>query len=432
MDITINPSDGVPIYRQIANQIRYMVASGLLKPGEEIPSVRGLALRLKVTPNTVVKAYHELESAGVLEKRPGAGTYVKAGPTPLAKQERDRIIEQRIDTLLAEGHQRASRQTSCSTRSAGGRRPWTRNRRRRSVTGSMVEVNGLSRRFNGTLALDEVSYRAGEAKVYGLVGANGAGKTTLIKHLLGLFRAKSGSVRMFGLDPVRNPVQVLRRTGYLSEERELPEWMLVEELMRYTQAFHPNWDMEYANRLLETFELDSRMKILELSRGMRAQVGIVAAVAHRPDLLILDEPSSGLDAVVRKDILDAMVRAVADDGRTVLFSSHLLDEVERMADHVTMIHQGRVVLDGSLENVRGAHERAQIRFLTGWSGRRRSKMLCRWKGTVAPGAWSTRGRGTGRASVEARGGEVVQSREATLEEIFVARVGRAPNNAEAA
>jgi len=105
MDITINLSDGVPIYRQIANQIRYMVASGLLEPGEEIPSVRGLALRLKVTPNTVVKAYDELESAGVLEKRPGAGTYVKAGPTPLAKQERDRIIDQRIDVLLAEGHQ---------------------------------------------------------------------------------------------------------------------------------------------------------------------------------------------------------------------------------------------------------------------------------------------------------------------------------------
>lgn len=105
MDITINLSDGVPIYRQIANQIRYMVASGLLEPGEEIPSVRGLALRLKVTPNTVVKAYHELESVGVLEKRPGAGTYVKAGPTPLAQQERERIIEQRIDGLLAEGHQ---------------------------------------------------------------------------------------------------------------------------------------------------------------------------------------------------------------------------------------------------------------------------------------------------------------------------------------
>lgn len=310
---------------------------------------------------------------------------------------------------------------------------WTKNRRRRSVTGSMIEVDRVSRRFGGTLALDEVSYQAGEPKVYGLVGANGAGKTTLIKHLLGLLRAKSGSVRMFGLDPVRNPVEVLRRIGYLSEDRELPEWMRVEELMRYTQAFHPNWDMEYALQLLGNFELDSREKILELSRGMRAQVGIVAAVAHRPDLLILDEPSSGLDAVVRKDILDAMVRAVADDGRTVLFSSHLLDEVERMADHVTMIHQGRVVLDGSLESVRGLHARVQIRFTDRLE-----------RPPTIDHALSVQGDGRSwdvvhdepaesfRASVQAQGGEVVDSREATLEEIFVARVGRTPTNAEAA
>lgn len=105
MDITINLKDGLAIYRQIANQIRYLVASGLLEPGEEIPSIRALALRLKVTPNTVVKAYRELEWAGVLEKRAGAGTYVKADPTPLAKRERDRIVEQRIDALLAEAHQ---------------------------------------------------------------------------------------------------------------------------------------------------------------------------------------------------------------------------------------------------------------------------------------------------------------------------------------
>jgi len=175
------------------------------------------------------------------------------------------------------------------------------------------------------------------------------------------------------------------------------------------------------------------MKILELSRGMRAQVGIVAAVAHRLDLLILDVPSSGLDPVVRRDILDAMVRAVADDGRTVLFSSHLLDEVERMADHVTMIHQGRVVLDGTLESVRSAHARAQIRF-----GDRMERP------PVIEGALSVEGEGrswsvihdgpTGRfnASVARHQGEVVKSREATLEEIFVARVGRAPDSAEAA
>src|SRR5688500_19130660 len=172
---------------------------------------------------------------------------------------------------------------------------------------------------------------AGQA--YVLVGANGACKTPLLKHLLGLLRAQTGSVRVFGLDPVRDPVGVLGRVGYLSEERELPEWMRVDELMRYTQAYHPTWDASYARELLETFALDPAKKIKELSKGMRAQAGLIAAVAHRPQLLILDEPSSGLDAVVRRDILDAIVRAVADDGRTVIFSSHLLGEVERMSDH---------------------------------------------------------------------------------------------------
>ena len=105
MDITISVADGVPIYRQIVNQIRYMVASGLLEPGEEIPPIRTLALQLKVTPNTIVKAYDELESAGIVRKRRGAGTYVSEGPSPLARRERNRIIEQRVDALLAEAHQ---------------------------------------------------------------------------------------------------------------------------------------------------------------------------------------------------------------------------------------------------------------------------------------------------------------------------------------
>jgi ABC-2 type transport system ATP-binding protein len=220
---------------------------------------------------------------------------------------------------------------------------------------NLVEVRDVSRRFGDTVALDGVSFSATGGQVYGLVGANGAGKTTLLKHILGLLRARSGSVRVFGLDPVSNPVEVLARVGYLSEERDLPEWMRIHELMRYTQAFHPTWDEAYAARLLRQFGLDEEKKVGSLSKGMRAQVGLVAAVAHRPELLVLDEPSSGLDPVVRQDILDAIVRTVADDGRTVLFSSHLLDEVERMSDHVTMIHDGRVVLEGTLEGVRGAH-----------------------------------------------------------------------------
>ena len=188
----------------------------------------------------------------------------------------------------------------------------------------VVDVNGLSRSFGGKTALEGVSFRATAGQVYGLVGANGAGKTTLLRHLLGLLRADIGSVRVFGLDPVRDPVGVLGRVGYLSEERDLPEWMRIDELMAYTQAFHPTWDSSYARELIETFGLDPSKTIKALSKGMRAQAGLVAAVAHRPELLILDEPSSGLDAVIRRDILDAIVRTVTDDGRTVIFSSHLL------------------------------------------------------------------------------------------------------------
>src|SRR6185503_14182448 len=228
---------------------------------------------------------------------------------------------------------------------------------------SVVDVNNLSRTFGDKAALDDVSFSATAGQVYGLVGANGAGKTTLLKHLLGLLRAATGSVRVFGLDPVRDPVGVLGRVGYLSEERELPEWMRIDELLAYTQAYHPTWDPSYARELLETFGLDPSKKVKELSRGMRAQAGLVVAVAHRPELLILDEPSSGLDAMVRRDILDAIVRTVADDGRTVIFSSHLLEEVERMSDHVTMIHQGRVALSGPVDDVRRGCQRSRVRFV---------------------------------------------------------------------
>jgi len=297
----------------------------------------------------------------------------------------------------------------------------------------VIDVNDLSRSFGGKTALDCVSFSASAGQVYGLVGSNGAGKTTLLKHLLGLWRATTGSVRVFGLDPVRDPVGVLSRVGYLSEERDLPEWMRVDELMSYTQAYHPTWDTAYARELLNTFGLDPAKKIKELSKGMRAQAGLIAAVAHRPQLLILDEPSSGLDAVVRRDILDAVVRAVADDGRTVIFSSHLLDEVERMSDHVTMMQSGRVTLSGALDDVRGSYQRSRVHFVDHFDSPPVLDTALVMEGGGR--AWSVIHSGSieqFRRSVVARGGEIIESRDATLEEIFLARAGRTRQQAEAA
>ncbi len=162
-------------------------------------------------------------------------------------------------------------------------------------------------------------------------------------------------MRVFGLDPVAEPVAVLSRIGYLSEENDLPGWMRVEELMRYTRAFYPAWDDAYAEELRQAFALELTAKVRNLSKGQKARLGLLIALAYRPELLVLDEPSSGLDPIVRRDILGAVIRTIADEGRTVLFSSHLLDEVEQVADHVTMISHGSIVLSASLDALKESH-----------------------------------------------------------------------------
>jgi ABC-2 type transport system ATP-binding protein len=300
------------------------------------------------------------------------------------------------------------------------------------MTDCIVEVSGLSRQFGKMQALHDLNLQLQPGLVYGLVGANGAGKTTLIKHLLGLLKAQQGSVRVFGLDPVKYPVEVLSRIGYLSEDRDLPEWMSVSEFVHFTAGYYPTWDHAYATELIATFGLNTDKKIKQLSKGMRAQVGLVAAVGHRPDLLLLDEPSTGLDAIVRKDILNAIIRTVADDGRTVVFSSHLLDEVEMMSDHVLMIHQGNLVLQGELDAIRQQHQLMIVHSDT--------QNLEPWaiKGVLSAqrsgNEWTIVSNGRSevvRQTLVGLGCEICRVRAANLQEIFLARVGRSrqPENA---
>lgn len=292
-----------------------------------------------------------------------------------------------------------------------------------STASSLVSVNRLTRRFDDKVALDDISLQVPRGGVFGLIGGNGAGKTTLIRHLLGMLKAQSGSVRVFGLDPVANPVEVLGRIGYLSEDRDLPNWMRVSELIRYTQAFYPAWDSTYAKELLEAFDLDPKASVRSLSRGQRARAGLLIALAHRPELLVLDEPSSGLDPVVRRDILGSIIRTIADDGRTVFFSSHLLDEVERVADRVAIIHHGKISLAATMDEIKESHRRMTLRFREPMS-----------KAPSLIGTLTTEGGGSEwtyicsgesgqlRHAAEALGAQVVEETSLTLDEIFVSRV----------
>jgi ABC-2 type transport system ATP-binding protein len=229
---------------------------------------------------------------------------------------------------------------------------------------AVVSIANLSRSFGSKTVLNDISLHVPKGGVFGLVGENGAGKTTLIKHILGLLRAESGTVRVFGDDPVSSPVSVLGRIGYLSEQPDLPGWMRVDELIRYTRAFYPGWDAAYAEELRVQFGLNPSARLKTLSKGQKAKAGLLAAQAHRPELLLLDEPSSGLDPIVRRDILEAVIRTVAGEGRTVFFSSHLLEEIERVSDQIAMLHQGKIVLCGSLDEIKAQHRRFTLHFET--------------------------------------------------------------------
>ncbi len=290
---------------------------------------------------------------------------------------------------------------------------------------SVIEITNLHRSFGGIQALKGISLTVPPGQVFGLVGENGAGKTTMIKHILGLLKVQSGIVRVFGRDPVVDPVGVLSRIGYLSEQSDLPGWMSITELLRYTQAWYPTWDRTHADELLHKFKLDPAQKCNTLSQGQRAKTGLALALAQRPDLLILDEPSSGLDPLVRRDILEAILRGEADKGRTVLFSSHLLDEIESVSDKVAMMHQGEIVLCRSLAEIKQSHYRLSIRLAKALIGK-----------PDIPGAFLIEGSGKdwtavidgepGRAQayLEHINGQIQRADRLSLDEVFIARVGR--------
>ena len=299
-----------------------------------------------------------------------------------------------------------------------------------STNTTVIQIRNLTRCYGSKVALNQVSLDVPRGIVLGLVGANGAGKTTLIKHTLGLLRAQRGSVRVFGLDPVRSAVQVLGRLGYLSEDRDLPPWMSVAELLRYSRAFYPRWDTAYAEELRRRFQLPDPARLRHLSKGELAKAGLLVALAHRPELLVLDEPSSGLDPIVRREMLEAVVRSVADEGRTVLFSSHLLDEIARVSDRVAMLAQGRLVLAGALHEILESHHRLVVRLPAGLSNPAALPGVLSIAG--GPIEWTlicNGGADALRASLCQAGGEVREDSEATFEEIFHARV--APVSASA-
>src|SRR5947209_1834674 len=212
-----------------------------------------------------------------------------------------------------------------------------------------VETRNLGRTFGKFEAVKGVDLTVLKGTVFGLLGVNGAGKSTIIKMIVGHLRPTSGQIRVLGRALEEDLIEIRRRVAYVSENRYLYEWMTVAESIKFTRAFHDTWDDRKAADLLKRFSLPPEKKIKQLSRGNRARLCLLLALAYNPELIILDEPTSGLDPIVRRDFIENIVSEISEAGKTVLFSSHIVEEVERVADYVGIINDGEMLLVNSID-----------------------------------------------------------------------------------
>lgn len=227
-----------------------------------------------------------------------------------------------------------------------------------------VVIQNCTKLFRNQFAVNNLSLTVKPGTIYGLVGDNGAGKTTTIKMMLGLLPPNHGSISVLGLNPEKDRVELMKRIGYVSENREMYDWMTISEILWFNAQFYSNWDDALVQETLKSMDLNPKQKIKHLSRGMRAKVALLLAMGHKPDLLILDEPSSGLDPLVRREILEQIVSIIQSEGRTVFFSSHQIDEVERVADQVGILCEGNLIRDESLDSLKNSTRRIRV----AWDG----------------------------------------------------------------
>jgi ABC-2 type transport system ATP-binding protein len=227
---------------------------------------------------------------------------------------------------------------------------------------AVIETEKLTKSYGEHRGIIDVDLTVNQGEVFGFLGPNGAGKTTTIRTALDLIRPTSGRALVFGIESSVDPVAIHRRIGYIPGEFTLYDRLTGGQTIQYFANLRGGVDAAYQRSLIERFDIDPKRKYKELSKGNKQKIGLVIALQHQPELLILDEPTSGLDPLVQQSFYE-LVREARDEGRTVFLSSHILSEVERTADRVAIIREGRLVKVGSVESLRDlAHHQVELRF----------------------------------------------------------------------
>ncbi len=230
---------------------------------------------------------------------------------------------------------------------------------------SIIQARELSRRFGRTLAVDSLSLDVPTGSIFALLGPNGAGKTTTIKMLLNMVRPTSGRAAVMGTDSTRIGPAEFSRIGYVSENQDLPEWMSVQDLLDFCRPMYPTWDQDLCRQLVHQFDLPLSRTIKSLSRGMRIKAVLLSSLAYRPELVVLDEPFSGLDALVRDEFLRGLLELSGRTEWTVLVASHDIDEVERLVDRVAVIDGGSLRVSESVSSLEGRFRNCHLTLAPG-------------------------------------------------------------------
>ena len=218
-------------------------------------------------------------------------------------------------------------------------------------TDKAVDVQKVSKKYGDFKVLDEISFDVLEGSVFGLIGPNGAGKTTLIKLLMGMVKPDKGVVKVVGNDLKYNG-KLTHNIGYVPETCNLYGYMNLKEVISFAKGFYEKWNSELVDRYIDFFQLPSNVKVDKFSKGMKVKASLILAMAHDPDLLILDEPTSGLDPIARRDFLNVVMEEITLSGKTVIFSSHIIDDVERVAEKVVIIDKGRLIKVKNIDEIK--------------------------------------------------------------------------------
>ena len=228
-----------------------------------------------------------------------------------------------------------------------------------------IQIENLAYTYGKAEAVHDFSLTVQPGRCYGLFGRNGAGKTTTMKCLLNLLRPQRGNVRVFGLDPAKQEVEVKRRIAYVPDQVAFYPWMTIRETLDYLASFRENWNRKIQEELLQRFRLDPTQKTGGLSKGQRTQVALISAICPETDLLVLDEPTSGLDPIVRREFIETVIGAYQEGNpgnRTILVSTHLITEFEGLIDEFTIMDGGRAVLALNADQARERYQKIRARF----------------------------------------------------------------------